>query len=721
MQWFADLKLRAKLLVSFGTVIALIAMVGAFAANRLASVNAQSTIIAESWLPSVRTVGSINTLMSDIRVAQFRHIVVTSTEGVTKAEELIATRSGILDSLQRVYQPLISSPEERVLYDRFVGEWKAVMDSWDAVARLSRSGDKAVAGAKMIEGKPLFDAASATLDELIAMNDAGAAQAAAAGNVVYASARTWLIAAVVLCVVLGVVLALVVARGVTQAVHEVADRAERLRAHCVAGLGAAMRSLAVGDLETDAVATTEPIVVRRADEMGELATTINGLIAATQASIAGFQQARTALRTTIAQTRGLVASAQAGDLSARGDATGLDGAFREVVTGLNATLDAVVAPVQESSAVLARLAARDLSVRMTGHYAGDHAHVQVALNSALDALGETLQDVRAASGQVAAAADQIADGSQSLASGASQQAASLEEVSASVTELSGMAAQSASNAREARALASEASAATEQGIAQMRTLGTALGDIKTSADQTATIVRTIEEIAFQTNLLALNAAVEAARAGDAGRGFAVVAEEVRALALRSSAAARETAAVIGGTVKQVDGGVRVGAEVARQFEGITRQVGRTTELVGEIAAAAEQQADGVKQINTALDQMNAVTQQSAANAEESASAAEELTGQAAQLQGAVDSFTLSASGGPPTGRATAATVRQAPQGTGSAPVRPSAGATRRAAPAPGGRGRPHANGAGQPDHRGVATLAAELLPLDDDEGGLNGF
>jgi methyl-accepting chemotaxis protein len=251
-----------------------------------------------------------------------------------------------------------------------------------------------------------------------------------------------------------------------------------------------------------------------------------------------------------------------------------------------------------------------------------------------------LAEVQQASQQVSAAAGQIAGGSQALAEGASAQAAGLEEVSSSVAELSSMAAQSAGNATEARALARETQQATEQGTQQMTALTSALAAIKGSADQTATIVKTIEEIAFQTNLLALNAAVEAARAGEAGRGFAVVAEEVRSLAQRSSAAAKETGTIIGTTVAQVDSGVRVGAAVGTQFAGITRQVGRTSELVAEIAAAAEQQADGVRQINAAVEQMNGVTQQNAANAEESASAAEELNAQARQLQDTVGTFVL---------------------------------------------------------------------------------
>jgi methyl-accepting chemotaxis protein len=208
-----------------------------------------------------------------------------------------------------------------------------------------------------------------------------------------------------------------------------------------------------------------------------------------------------------------------------------------------------------------------------------------------------------------------------------------------------MAAQSAGNATEARALAGDTSRATEQGIEQMRALSVALGEIRESAGQTAAIVRTIEQIAFQTNLLALNAAVEAARAGDAGRGFAVVAEEVRALALRSSTAAGDTATIIGSTVVQVERGVNLGAEVARHFEGITRQVGHTSALVAEIAAAAKQQSDGVQQINQSLGQMNVVTQQVAGSADQSAEAAGDLSEQSRALAVLVGAFLLAADRG----------------------------------------------------------------------------
>ncbi len=237
--------------------------------------------------------------------------------------------------------------------------------------------------------------------------------------------------------------------------------------------------------------------------------------------------------------------------------------------------------------------------------------------------------------QIGSASEQVASSSQSLAEGATEQASSLEETSSSLEEMSSMTKQNADNARQANILATTATSAADRGSAAMSGMAQAMQDIKRSSDETAKIIKVIDEIAFQTNLLALNAAVEAARAGEAGKGFAVVAEEVRNLAQRSAEAAKNTSALIEGSQKNADNGVRATEEFTMILSEITSSIKKVSSLVNEVSAASDEQTQGVGQINSAVMQMNQVTQQTAANAEESSSASQELAAQAQQLQSIV--------------------------------------------------------------------------------------
>ncbi len=250
-----------------------------------------------------------------------------------------------------------------------------------------------------------------------------------------------------------------------------------------------------------------------------------------------------------------------------------------------------------------------------------------------------------ASNQTAGAADQIASGSQSLAQGASEQAASLEETSSSLEEMSSMTRRNADSAKEAERLAGAAKTSAARGDDSMRRMNEAIAKIRTSADETSKIIKTIDEIAFQTNLLALNAAVEAARAGEAGKGFAVVAEEVRTLAMRSAEAAKTTSALIAGSVESSHTGEATAGEVASALANITENVGKAGSLIEEISAASQEQAQGIEQVSRAVSQMDQVTQQNAANAEESASSAQELTHQAAIARRAVTALNAMLKGG----------------------------------------------------------------------------
>ncbi len=283
----------------------------------------------------------------------------------------------------------------------------------------------------------------------------------------------------------------------------------------------------------------------------------------------------------------------------------------------------------------------------------------VSLNRILRRLASSLGE---GSNQVTSAAGQVASAGQSLASGSTEQAASLEETSSSLEEMAGMTNRNAENAGKANELARQARQAADTGAGDMKGMSAAMNEIKTSSDDIAKIIKTIDEIAFQTNILALNAAVEAARAGEAGMGFAVVAEEVRNLAQRSAQAAKETAAKIEGAIAKTSQGVQISARVAGSLAEIVEKVRQVDTLVAEVATASREQSQGVDQINAAVRQMDKVVQNNAAAAEESASAGEELNAQAGALQDAVGELLqlIDGNAGREAGATAAPTVEESP-------------------------------------------------------------
>ena len=242
--------------------------------------------------------------------------------------------------------------------------------------------------------------------------------------------------------------------------------------------------------------------------------------------------------------------------------------------------------------------------------------------------------------QVNEEAQSIAQASQKMAQGASIQASSLEESSASMEEMASMTRQNADNAVQADILMGEAKKAVGESLQAMERMTDEIQKIRESANQTAKIIKTIDEIAFQTNLLALNAAVEAARAGDAGKGFAVVAGEVRKLAQRSAEAARNTSDLIEGSQKNAESGVIVTAELAKSMQTTAENAGKVASLVEEIAAASKEQAQGIEQVNIAVAEMDKFVQQNVENSEESANGSDELSFKAEELNTMVADLTV---------------------------------------------------------------------------------
>jgi len=268
------------------------------------------------------------------------------------------------------------------------------------------------------------------------------------------------------------------------------------------------------------------------------------------------------------------------------------------------------------------------------------ASIDVAIRAGIDSTNQTLSvisdSLQQGADQTAASSAQLSAASRALATGCSEQGASVTQTSASLEEISAMIRSTADNAAKAKEFANQARTAAQTGWQTMAEMTVAMQSIETSSLDVSKIVKNIDEIAFQTNILALNAAVEAARAGEAGAGFAVVANEVRSLAQRSAAAAKETADKIEAAISSTQRGSRSCTAVGESLEQIVGRVTQADVLVAEIASAAKEQALGINQMGVAMTQMDKVTQGNAASAEQTSSAAEQLNSQAQLLQDAIE-------------------------------------------------------------------------------------
>ncbi|MCB9646079.1 MAG: PAS domain S-box protein [Deltaproteobacteria bacterium] len=280
--------------------------------------------------------------------------------------------------------------------------------------------------------------------------------------------------------------------------------------------------------------------------------------------------------------------------------------------------------LEETLAVMGAIAEGDLSVPMSGEYEGEFARLAEAVNQTRTQLMGAMGSVRDSANVIQDASDELARGNADLSSRTQEQAAALEETSATVETFTASVRRNAENASRAKQLSTQASTVAQRGGDVVGKAVVAMEEINASSKRIADIITVIDEIAFQTNLLALNAAVEAARAGEQGRGFAVVATEVRNLAQRSAASAREIKTLIKESVDKVELGSRLVGQSGATLKEIVAGVRQVAELITAIAGASEEQANGIGQVNVAVSQLDQTTQQNAALVEEAASASESM-------------------------------------------------------------------------------------------------
>ena len=352
-----------------------------------------------------------------------------------------------------------------------------------------------------------------------------------------------------------------------------------------------------------------------------------------------IEQVRANLKNVATEGLMLADAADKGELDARADAGKYAGAWRQIIQGMNTTLEGFAIPMRDIADVLKRLAKKDFSQGVENEYPGAYGELRDNVNLVVESIRGAVEQITESANQFAEGSRVIAESSQSLASGSQEQSSSVQQVTASIEELSRSVEGVKDNAHDADKVSKETSQLAEQGGQAVRKSAEAMEQIKTSSDQIAEIIQVISEIASQTNLLALNAAIEAARAGEHGMGFAVVADEVRKLAERSNQAAGEITKLIKESSNRVQEGAKLSQETEEALKKIVSGVEATAAKIGEIATATVQQASNSAEVSKAIQGISQVTEQAAAGSEEMASSSEQLGAQAQALRDLVSQFT----------------------------------------------------------------------------------
>jgi len=491
------------------------------------------------------------------------------------------------------------------------------------------------------------------------------------GSTVQAQNNNGIITVIVISIIailVGLVLGLLIANQITKPIATVAERVNELQSVCITNLGNGLTEMAQGNLSARVEKSTKHLNFTQKDETGDMARTVDKMITLAQGGIDAYELVRDKINLLIKETGKLIDDSKNGLLDNRGDRTKFQGAYRDIVVGINDILDEVINPVKEGSSILEKMVKGDLTVRVTGDYKGDHQIIKNSINSLGESLTDVLGQVTEATSATASAANQMSSSAEELAAGSQEQsaqtsevAASVEQIAATITQTSQHAVETNTSAKDSGNLAKSGQEVIDATINGMQKIEEVVShssniilELGESSVQIGEIIQVINDIADQTNLLALNAAIEAARAGEQGRGFAVVADEVRKLAERTTSATNEIEGMVSKIQsdsqkaveaiekgnEEVSKGMNEATKAGESMAKIVNSSDEVLQISTQVAAASEQQSATVEEISRSIDGINSISQESAAGVQQIAAASTDLSRLADNLQSLVAKFKI---------------------------------------------------------------------------------
>lgn len=690
-----NMTIKSQLMLIIGVLSLLTISIGTLGLINLHQANQKlETVYQDRTVP----LADLASVLDGLQQARLHAVMAANLQNVENARQR-ANQVVVLDTLINdkwwKYTATFLTPEEQILASRFAEQWKTYQASRNQTLNQAVNGNFTAALENAVRdagGK--FDVVRNTLFELIQLQNRVAAEKYTQAQAEFSSALVMTIAAIIAGVLFGVILGSIILRMISSSIGQVVNiangiaagrfdqrteltgrneisvllQAMRKMTEMLTGFANAQRQM---KQQHDAGIISYRIPVEQfPGSYGEIAAMINDLIAAHIAvkmqvvdTISRYAQGdlsvdmdklpgekakiteamskvKASLQGISGEINYLAEGVAAGDFSRRGKADNYQHEFRKMVDNLNQLMLVCEGALKDTIRVLGALAHGDLTQTISNDYQGMFSQLKDDSNITVAQLNEIIGQIKEAAELIGAASKEIADGNVDLSQRTEEQAANLEETAASMEQLTSTVKQNADNARQANQLASSASEVAVKGGEVVGQVINTMSAINESSKKVVDIISVIDGIAFQTNILALNAAVEAARAGEQGRGFAVVATEVRTLAQRSAAAAKEIKELIGNSVHKVEDGTQLVDEAGKTMQEIVLSVKRVTKIMNEISAASQEQSLEITQVNQAITQMDEITQQNAALVEQAAAASESMREQAEHLAQAIATFKL---------------------------------------------------------------------------------